>query len=129
MKVTKSVNEHGEIKVNFENIPAIPEKVGFKTGCGYNRDPETLVSSRLTLVSWGDFTHTITKGWDNFYSVEAIAEIILKRHTLICTALAEFKNLHTSSCEVVGKDAFIKTADKENRLYYRGKNGRFEQIK
>jgi hypothetical protein len=140
MKITKSVDERGNINVEFADVPALPEPVEKRL-----RD----IASNVTKIGFGgvklgdfsvSFRHNYNPERENnlpnmpewSYHVldpaEKIAKTIQNRINTIWDEWNRFITQHTESVDVQPRDNLLQKLDSECRLLYRGKDGKFHKF-
>jgi len=112
MKITKSVNENGEITLTFENLPEFPTGTKFMQSQGVFGTKNIIYFEELERIVWGDFEyHVNQRSGNNPFNlnktkdINKIAEEIIARYQDFEEKRQEWLEQHDNkTCIVVFSD-------------------------
>jgi len=125
MKITKSVNENGEINLTFENLPDFPTGTKFYQSQNICGTENIIYFEGLERIVWGDFEFCIYRRTGNASfklaknkNIEEIAEEIVARYTDFEEQRQEWIEQHDNkTCIVVFSD---RKRDEKGRFIKKG---------
>ena len=130
MKVEKSVDINGYIKIKITDVPILPERTLSKTvnTRTYDSDGTTLMA--VTSFTWGNYVYDIPSSM-HYSKQDSAVEIVEKleaRFTGFFKGLTEYKKTNTEITEILIPEQVTKKLQTEHRLLYRNRSGQIKTL-
>jgi hypothetical protein len=133
MKVSKRVNDEGHIEVEFEGIPEMPNRdcvlPFIRDGYSVSKTACRIDSARIGDLVIDYKACEMETDYKKTDRAEMIAAAIQNRISYAWVEWKKFVETNTESIEVTDRDRFVAECDANHRLLYRGKDGKFHEIK
>ena len=138
MKVTKTVNDFGNINISFNHIPTFDGyNVKFISNTAQVYGDKWITHIDLKYMQFGGLEWNILDNpagvrttYKKTDSVITIAEAIHNRHKIFSEKIQKYLAEHDNkTAETTNRNIAIEQLDNDKKLLYRGKDGKFHQLK